>query len=63
MIIIKVENKISLEKALKKYKKKFDNLKISKELRDRKQFKKKSVKRREEIQKAEYIEKKYKTDE
>jgi len=62
MIVIKVENKISLEKALKKYKRKFDNLKITKQLRDRKEHKKKSIKRREEIKKAEYIEKKYKTE-
>lgn len=59
MIIIKVNDKISLEKALKKYKRKFDKLKIVKQLRDRKEFKKKSVKRREQINKAKYIEQKY----
>lgn len=62
MIIIKVDDKISLEKALKRYKRKFDNLKIIKQLRDRKHFKKKSVKRRDEIKKAEYIQKKYGTN-
>lgn len=62
MIIIKVDDKISLEKALKKYKRKFDNLKVIKQLRDRKNFKKKSVKRRDEIKKAEYIQKKYGTN-
>lgn len=62
MIIIKVDDKISLEKALKKYKKKCDNLKIVKQLRDRKNFKKKSIKRREEIKKAEYVQKKFNTN-
>ena len=61
MIIIKVDDKISLEKALKKYKRKFDSLKIVKQLRDRKEFKKKSVKRREQIKKAEYVEQKFNT--
>lgn len=60
MIIIKITEKQPLEKALKKYKRKFDNLKISKELRERKEFKKKSVKRRDEIKKAKYIQNKYK---
>ena len=50
MIIIEVKG--SIEKSLKKYKRKFENLKISKQLRDRKHFKKKSVERRDEIKKA-----------
>ena len=62
MIIIKVDDNISLEKALKKYKKKCDNLKIVKQLRDRKHFKKKSIKRREEIKKAEYVQNKFNTN-
>jgi small subunit ribosomal protein S21 len=60
MIIIGVKDKNSLERALKKYKKKFDNLGIMKELRNRKNFTKKSILRREEIKKARYIEQKYK---
>ena len=44
MIIIEIEQgKDGLEKSLKKYKSKFDKLKIMKSLRDRKNFKKKSV--------------------
>jgi small subunit ribosomal protein S21 len=59
MIVIKIDDKNSLEKALKKYKRKFDNLKIVKQLRERKEFKKISVKRREQIKKAQYIENKF----
>lgn len=59
MIIIKVDDKVFLEKALKKYKRKFDNLKIVKQLRDKKYHTKKSIKRREQIKKAEYIQKKF----
>ncbi len=59
MIVIKIDDKNSLEKALKKYKRKFDNLKIVKQLRERKEFKKISVKRREQIKKAKYIENKF----
>lgn len=59
MIVIKIDDKVFLEKALKKYKRKFDNLKIVKQLRERKEFKKKSIKRREQVNKAKYIEQKY----
>lgn len=54
MIIVEVSDKISIEKALKSLKRKFDNSKTMKKLRDKKQFTKKSVKRREEIKKAIY---------
>lgn len=54
MIIVEVSDKISIEKALKSLKRKFDNSKIVKKLRDKKQFTKKSVKRREVIKKAIY---------
>lgn len=47
MLIVKIEGKDTLEKALKKYKRKWDNTKTTKQLRDRKEFKKPSVKRRE----------------
>jgi small subunit ribosomal protein S21 len=63
MIIIEVKDKNSLERALKKYKRKFDNIGIMKELRNRKNFKKKSIKRREEIKKAIHVQKKFKTEE
>ena len=63
MIIIEVKDKNSLERALKKYKRKFENLKISKQLRERKHFKKKSIVRRDEIKKAIYVQQKFNTEE
>ncbi len=63
MIIIEVKDKNSLERALKKYKRKFDSIGIIKELRDRKNFKKKSVRRRDEIKKAIYVQQKFNSEE
>lgn len=63
MIIIEVKDKNSLERALKKYKRKFDNIGVVKELKERKTFKKKSIKRREEIKKAIYVQQKFNTEE
>lgn len=54
MLIVKIEGKDTIEKAVKKLKRKFDNAKIGKILRERKQFTKKSVKRRDELKKAVY---------
>lgn len=59
MLIVEVKGSENLEKCLKKLKRKFDSTKIVKELRDRKQYTKKSEKRRAEILKAIYINKKY----
>lgn len=52
MIIVKIEGKETLEKGLKKLKRKFDKQGIIKELRNRKIYQKPSEKRREEIRKA-----------
>lgn len=60
MLIVEVTQKQPIERALKVLKKKWDKNKILKELRERKEFKKRSVKRRDEIKRAAYIEKKYK---
>lgn len=58
MIIVEVQGgKEGLEKALKKYKRKFDKIGVGKELRRRKEFVKPSVKRRLEIKKAKYNQK------
>lgn len=55
MIIVEVENtKDGVEKALKKYKRKHEKIKITKQLRDRMAFIKKSVRRRSEILKSKY---------
>jgi small subunit ribosomal protein S21 len=59
MIIVEVQGgKDGLEKALKKYKRKFDKIGVSKELRRRKEFIKPSVERRDEIKKAKWRQKK-----
>lgn len=55
MLIIKVKEGESIERALKRYKRKHKNIKVTNEIRTRKNYIKKSVKRRKEIQKAEYI--------
>jgi small subunit ribosomal protein S21 len=57
MLIVKVED--SIEKAVKKLKRKFDKVKIGKELRMRKEFKKKSDIKRESKSRAIYLKNKY----
>jgi small subunit ribosomal protein S21 len=59
MIIIDVTKFGSIEQALKVYKNKTNKIGTVRELRDRQEFVKPSVKRREEIQKAVYIQKKF----
>jgi small subunit ribosomal protein S21 len=61
MIIVKVENKggSSIDKALRKLKKKFDNTKVMKSLRERREFTKPSVKKRNKKKRAIYIKKQY----
>ena len=56
MLIIPVKEGENIERALKKYKKKFERTRVLKELRARKQFIKPSVKRRAEVIKAVYVE-------
>ena len=59
MIVIEVQGgKDGLEKALKKYKRKFEKIGISKELRRRKEFTKPSIERRSEIKKAKWKQRK-----
>lgn len=57
MLIIPVKEGESIERALKKYKKKYDKTRVVKELRVRQNFTKDSVLRREEVKKAVYIQK------
>ncbi len=54
MLIIDVRESESIDRALKKYKKKFEQSKLLKELRSRKHYCKPSVERRSEILKAAY---------
>lgn len=58
MLIIDIKNSDSLERALKILKRKVIDTKQLQSLRDRKEFEKPSVKRRSEINKAKYIQKK-----
>lgn len=61
MLLVNVEG-TTIEKALKTLKRKWDKTKSMKELRYRKEFTKKSVKRRAEITRAAYIQKKYRSN-
>ena len=59
MLIIDVRESESIDKALKKYKRKFERSGTLKQLRRRKNFTKPSVERRAEVLKAIYKEDKY----
>ncbi|MBI2966842.1 MAG: 30S ribosomal protein S21 [Bacteroidetes bacterium] len=54
MLIIPVKEGENVDKALKVYKKKFEKTGMIRALRERKQFTKQSVKRRQEILRAVY---------
>ncbi len=56
MLIVPVKEGENIERALKKFKKKFERTGTVKELRSRQHFTKPSVERREEIKKAIYKE-------
>ena len=55
MIIVPVKDGESIEKALKKFKRKFEKTGAIRELRARKTFVKPSVKKRTQMQKAIYV--------
>lgn len=57
MLIVPVKEGEAIERALKRYKKKFERTRVIKELRERQKFTKKSVILREQKLKAAYIEK------
>ena len=59
MIIIKVGKNEHIDRALKRFKRKFRNTQVVKKLRDKQHFIKKSEKRRHEIQQATYKHKKF----
>jgi small subunit ribosomal protein S21 len=56
MIIVNIKENESIDKALKRFKKKFEKTGILKELRARTAFEKPSVRRRNEIIRAAYRE-------
>ncbi len=55
MIIVPVKEGESIDRALKKYKRKFEKTGVMREVRDRQQYTKPSVKKREEKLKAIYV--------
>jgi len=55
MLIIPVKEGENIDRALKRFKRKFDKTGTMRQLKSRQQFTKPSVKRRSEIQKAQYI--------
>ncbi len=59
MLIINVKDEESIDRALKRYKRKFQSTGVIKELRKRRNFEKPSVRRRNEVLSAEYRAKKF----
>ena len=55
MLIIPIKEGENIDRALKRYKRKFDRTGTKRQLQTRKQFTKPSVKRRAQVQKAQYI--------
>ena len=55
MIIVEVKEGENIEKALKKFKRKFEKTGIVKELRSRQAFEKPSVRNRKKMMKAVYV--------
>ena len=56
MLIIPIKEGENIDRALKKYKKKYERTGILRELRYRQDFTKPSIERREEVKKAAYKE-------
>ncbi|MDA0194352.1 MAG: 30S ribosomal protein S21 [Bacteroidetes bacterium] len=59
MIIINVKENESIDRALKRFKKKFEKTGVLKELRSRKAFEKPSITKRQQVLKARYIQRMY----
>lgn len=57
MIIVNIKENESIDKALKRFKKKFEKTGVLKELRSRTSYEKPSVRRRNEVIRAVYLEK------
>lgn len=54
MLIIPIKEGENIDRALKKYKKKYEKTKVMKELRKRKEFEKPSIARRQQVIRAAY---------
>lgn len=57
MLIIPIKEGENIDRALKRFKRKFDKTGAKRELQIRKQFTKPSVLRRSQVQRAQYIQK------
>ncbi len=55
MLIIKVKDGEKIDRALKRLKRKFRDTQVLQTLRNKKEFKKPSVLRRQQIKKAQYV--------
>ncbi|TXD81761.1 30S ribosomal protein S21 [Subsaximicrobium wynnwilliamsii] len=55
MLIIPIKEGEQIDRALKRYKRKFDKTGTKRSLNERKQFTKPSVARRTQVQKAQYV--------
>ncbi|SFU63048.1 small subunit ribosomal protein S21 [Pustulibacterium marinum] len=55
MLIIPIKEGENIDRALKRYKRKFDRTGTMRQLRGRQQFTKPSVEKRSQIQKAQYV--------
>jgi small subunit ribosomal protein S21 len=55
MLIIPIKDGENIDRALKRFKRKFDKTGAMRQLRNRKQFTKPSVKNRQKLLKAQYI--------
>lgn len=55
MLIIKVKDGEKIDRALKRLKRKFRDTQVLSNLRDKKEFTKPSVERRQQIKKAQYV--------
>jgi small subunit ribosomal protein S21 len=55
MLIVPVKEGENIDRALKRFKRKFDKTGAMRQLRTRQQYTKPSVARRQEIQKAQYV--------
>ncbi|AZJ33511.1 MULTISPECIES: 30S ribosomal protein S21 [Tenacibaculum] len=56
MLIIQVKEGENIDRAIKRYRRKYRNTKVLQEIRDRKEYTKPSVSRREQLKKAQYKE-------
>ncbi|MGF1556876.1 30S ribosomal protein S21 [Paucihalobacter sp.] len=55
MLIIPIKEGENIDRALKRFKRKFDKTGTKRQLQERKQFTKPSVRKRAQVQKAQYI--------